>query len=41
VIDKVKTLFHGFPELVLGFNTFLPKVRRRARWQMGWPVLCH
>ena len=27
VIDKVKTLFHGFPELVLGFNTFLPKVR--------------
>ncbi len=27
VIHKVKTLFHGHPELILGFNTFLPKVR--------------
>jgi paired amphipathic helix protein Sin3a len=25
VIGKVKALFHGHPELVLGFNTFLPK----------------
>lgn len=25
VIGKVKTLFHGHPELILGFNTFLPK----------------
>lgn len=27
VIEKVKDLFHGHPELILGFNTFLPKVR--------------
>ena len=26
MIDKVKDLFHGHPELILGFNTFLPKV---------------
>ncbi|PRW32936.1 SIN3 component of histone deacetylase complex isoform C [Chlorella sorokiniana] len=25
VIDKVKDLFKGHPELILGFNTFLPK----------------
>ncbi|KAK1606413.1 hypothetical protein QYE76_030086 [Lolium multiflorum] len=25
VIIRVKTLFNGYPELVLGFNTFLPK----------------
>lgn len=27
VIDKVKELFKGHPELIFGFNTFLPKVR--------------
>jgi Paired amphipathic helix repeat len=27
VIEKVKDLFRGHPELILGFNTFLPKVR--------------
>jgi hypothetical protein len=27
VIEKVKDLFKGHPELILGFNTFLPKVR--------------
>eukprot|EP00887_Chlorella_sp_A99_P007276 scaffold2.g7276.t1 len=27
VIDKVKELFKGHPELILGFNTFLPKAR--------------
>lgn len=26
VIEKVKDLFRGHPELILGFNTFLPKV---------------
>ena len=26
VIEKVKELFKGHPELILGFNTFLPKV---------------
>ncbi|KAF0898962.1 hypothetical protein E2562_012660 [Oryza meyeriana var. granulata] len=25
VIVRVKTLFNGYPELILGFNTFLPK----------------
>jgi len=25
VIARVKTLFHGYPDLILGFNTFLPK----------------
>jgi hypothetical protein len=30
VIEKVKDLFKGHPELILGFNTFLPKVRRPA-----------
>uniref|UniRef100_A0A0D9UVW5 Histone deacetylase interacting domain-containing protein n=1 Tax=Leersia perrieri TaxID=77586 RepID=A0A0D9UVW5_9ORYZ len=25
VIARVKTLFNGYPELILGFNTFLPK----------------
>lgn len=25
VIIRVKTLFNGYPELILGFNTFLPK----------------
>lgn len=29
VIEKVKDLFKGHPELILGFNTFLPKV-------LGW-----
>lgn len=28
VIARVKDLFRGHKELVLGFNTFLPKVRR-------------
>lgn len=31
VIDKVKELFKGHPELILGFNTFLPKVRCALR----------
>ena len=26
VIDQVKSLFRGHKELILGFNTFLPKV---------------
>ena len=26
VIEKVKELFKGHDELILGFNTFLPKV---------------
>ncbi len=26
VIEKVKSLFKGHRELILGFNTFLPKV---------------
>ena len=26
VIHQVKMLFHGHVELILGFNTFLPKV---------------
>ena len=30
VIIKVKDLFKGHRELILGFNTFLPKVRRRS-----------
>jgi paired amphipathic helix protein Sin3a len=25
VIIRVKTLFNGYPDLILGFNTFLPK----------------
>jgi histone deacetylase complex regulatory component SIN3 len=25
VIVRVKTLFNGYPELILGFNAFLPK----------------
>jgi histone deacetylase complex regulatory component SIN3 len=25
VIIRVKTLFNGYPELILGFNAFLPK----------------
>ncbi|CAD6273401.1 unnamed protein product [Miscanthus lutarioriparius] len=25
VIARVKTLFHGYPDLILGFNAFLPK----------------
>jgi hypothetical protein len=25
VIVRVKTLFHGYPDLILGFNAFLPK----------------
>lgn len=31
VIMRVKTLFRGHKELILGFNTFLPKVRRCRR----------
>ena len=27
VIDRVKTLFKGHKHLIIGFNTFLPKVR--------------
>ena len=30
MIDKVKDLFKGHPELILGFNTFLPKVPAAA-----------
>ena len=30
VIIKVKDLFKGHRELILGFNTFLPKVRARV-----------
>lgn len=30
VIQRVKQLFKGHRELILGFNTFLPKVRARA-----------
>jgi hypothetical protein len=25
VIERVKTLFKGYPKLILGFNTFLPE----------------
>jgi hypothetical protein len=35
VIQRVKDLFKGHKELVLGFNTFLPKVRGRAGG--AWP----
>ncbi len=28
MIDKVKQLFKGHDELILGFNTFLPKVKQ-------------
>ena len=31
MIEKVKLLFKGHRDLILGFNTFLPKVRRRTR----------
>ena len=32
VIERVKDLFRGHRELILGFNTFLPKVgRHRGR----------
>lgn len=24
VIERVSTLFHGHPSLIIGFNTFLP-----------------
>jgi histone deacetylase complex regulatory component SIN3 len=30
VIQRVKELFKGHKELVLGFNTFLPKVSSRG-----------
>lgn len=31
VIVRVKQLFKGHRELILGFNTFLPKVRRQRK----------
>lgn len=31
VVARVKTLFKGDRELILGFNTFLPKVGTRTR----------
>ena len=37
VIIRVKTLFKGHRELILGFNTFLPKVRRAGR---SWFCVC-
>lgn len=42
MIAKVKNLFHGHPELILGFNTFLPKVSPRKHGggaaRVGWPA---
>ena len=32
VILKVKDLFRGHPDLILGFNTFLPKVSLRFEY---------
>ena len=41
VIIKVKELFKGHRELILGFNTFLPKVRERiALWSIN-PLFLH
>ena len=42
VIQRVKDLFHGDRELILGFNTFLPKVKKGRRGEgergrEGWP----
>ncbi len=37
VIIKVKELFKGHRELILGFNTFLPKVRRRSASEVHEP----
>lgn len=37
VIMRVKTLFRGHKELILGFNTFLPKVRRSRRRRFRCP----
>lgn len=39
VIEKVKDLFKGHPELILGFNTFLPKVRPSAASTLTSPGL--
>lgn len=39
VIEKVKELFKGHPELILGFNTFLPKVRGVGRRWLHAPTL--
>lgn len=38
VIEKVKDLFKGHPELILGFNTFLPKV---GAWFTITVTLCN
>jgi hypothetical protein len=35
VIKRVKSLFKGHRELILGFNTFLPQVRAHAAG-LGW-----
>ncbi len=47
VIERVKSLFRGNRELILGFNTFLPKVGVRGTcWNMivrspaGFPTQC-
>lgn len=37
VIERVKKLFKGHRELILGFNTFLPKVRSS---QLETLVIC-
>jgi paired amphipathic helix protein Sin3a len=37
VIVQVKQLFKGHRELILGFNTFLPKARPREQAQPGKP----
>ena len=38
VIKRVKTLFKGHRELILGFNTFLPQVRGQPIGLGGSPV---
>lgn len=40
VIEKVKDLFKGHPELILGFNTFLPKVPAAAAMRPLPPPPC-
>ncbi|KAF8759170.1 hypothetical protein HU200_010551 [Digitaria exilis] len=38
VIIRVKTLFNGYPELILGFNAFLPKGYRSSYRRKKKPV---
>lgn len=40
VIIRVKNLFKGHRELILGFNTFLPKVRRGGSVFCVFPRMC-